>query len=382
MDHVRYANGEIPQDGWGGFEAYMKKKAAKLASQFQLDAGKCDKNGTSSIFKGVSIYVNGYTDPPAEKLKRLMMMHGGRFIYYPTKANTTHIIASNLAYTKIKELKNEKVVRPAWITDSLKAGKLLPHAPYILYRPKASNQTLHRFADKKLSRLDRVQHATESKGEASSLITNPESVSRNVTSEGYYPSSDHKREKVSKSPTEEETDIARTTDSKPDRCDDVTDTVRKGDTFPAPVIHEGDIPSEKFATHELKRVDRSSSEKLERKEGTKTIVSHTGPVNATASPSSNEKSPKLKTEECKIDDNSEDITDPPEFGKLYFPKSTDPNFLPSFYRHSSFYHLTTWRAEHRLFVKELHRNSDGTFPSKQKLIAMYGKTESTLTRKS
>lgn len=39
----------------------MKKKAAKLASQFQLDAGKCDKNGTSSIFKGVSIYVNGYT---------------------------------------------------------------------------------------------------------------------------------------------------------------------------------------------------------------------------------------------------------------------------------------------------------------------------------
>lgn len=56
-------------------------------------------------------------DPPAEKLKRLMMMHGGRYIYYPTKVNTTHIIATNLAYTKIKDLKTEKVVTPNWITD-------------------------------------------------------------------------------------------------------------------------------------------------------------------------------------------------------------------------------------------------------------------------
>lgn len=51
------------------------------------------------------------------KLKQLMMTHGGRYIYYPNKTNTTHIIASNLAYTKIKELKNEKVVTPDWITD-------------------------------------------------------------------------------------------------------------------------------------------------------------------------------------------------------------------------------------------------------------------------
>lgn len=60
---------------------------------------------------------NCTADPPVEKLKQLMMTHGGRYIYYPTKSNTTHIIASNLAYTKIKELKNEKVVTPNWIVD-------------------------------------------------------------------------------------------------------------------------------------------------------------------------------------------------------------------------------------------------------------------------
>lgn len=126
----------------------MKAKTMKLANQFEQDIPRnVEKAGTSStIFSGVSIHVNGYTDPPAEKLKQLMMTHGGRYIYYPTKSNTTHIIASNLAYTKIKELKNEKVVTPNWIVDSVKAGKLLPYADYLLYRPKASNQTIHRYA--------------------------------------------------------------------------------------------------------------------------------------------------------------------------------------------------------------------------------------------
>ena len=48
-----------------------------------------------------------------------MMLHGGQFHVYYSRSITTHIIASNLPNNKIKELKGEKVVRPAWITDRL-----------------------------------------------------------------------------------------------------------------------------------------------------------------------------------------------------------------------------------------------------------------------
>lgn len=57
------------------------------------------------------------TDPSADELRRLMMLHGGQYHIYYSKSKTTHIIATNLPNAKIKELKGEKVVRPDWIID-------------------------------------------------------------------------------------------------------------------------------------------------------------------------------------------------------------------------------------------------------------------------
>ena len=55
-------------------------------------------------------------EPSADELKRLMMIHGGTYHYY-LSSKTTHTIASNLPYCKIKNLKNQIVVKPEWITD-------------------------------------------------------------------------------------------------------------------------------------------------------------------------------------------------------------------------------------------------------------------------
>uniref|UniRef100_A0A671XRT9 DNA repair protein REV1 n=1 Tax=Sparus aurata TaxID=8175 RepID=A0A671XRT9_SPAAU len=114
---------------------YMAAKVSKLDEQFKLDAPReKQKDGScSSIFSGVSIYVNGYTEPSADELRRLMMLHGGQFHVYYSRSKTTHIIANNLPNSKIKELKGEKVIRPEWITDSIKAGHLLPYLQYQLY---------------------------------------------------------------------------------------------------------------------------------------------------------------------------------------------------------------------------------------------------------
>lgn len=122
-------------NGWAAMGGYMAAKVSKLDDQFKLAVPReKQKDGTSSnIFTGISIYVNGYTDPSADELRRLMMLHGGQFHVYYRRTKTTHIIATNLPNSKIQELKGEKVIRPEWITDSVKAGQLLPYLKYQLY---------------------------------------------------------------------------------------------------------------------------------------------------------------------------------------------------------------------------------------------------------
>jgi len=68
------------------------------------------------LFKNVSIFVNGYTNPTAIELKYIMLKYGGFYYEYPGE-HITHIIASNLAYSKALALKSKLVVKPEWITD-------------------------------------------------------------------------------------------------------------------------------------------------------------------------------------------------------------------------------------------------------------------------
>ncbi|GAV03305.1 hypothetical protein RvY_13749 [Ramazzottius varieornatus] len=129
-------DGDEEDDKWrGGHHGYMVVKKRKLLQQFRNEAKEAN---SSSLFRGISIHVNGNTSPTAEELKRLMMLHGGTYhLYYNTK-KTTHIIASNLPYTKIVQLYGKAVVKPAWITESIRQGCLLPWRDFELY-PVASN---------------------------------------------------------------------------------------------------------------------------------------------------------------------------------------------------------------------------------------------------
>uniref|UniRef100_A0A663LW69 DNA repair protein REV1 n=1 Tax=Athene cunicularia TaxID=194338 RepID=A0A663LW69_ATHCN len=129
-------------DGWGIWGGYMSAKVKKLEDQFRSDSAiQHQRDGSSSsIFSGVAIYVNGFTDPSADELRRLMMLHGGQYHVYYSRSKTTHIIATNLPNAKIKELKGEKVVRPEWIMESIKAGRLLSHIPYQLYSKQSGVQ--------------------------------------------------------------------------------------------------------------------------------------------------------------------------------------------------------------------------------------------------
>lgn len=71
--------------------------------------------------------------PSSEELKRIMIENGGIYHHYHRSDFTTHIIASNLPNAKLKLLKQYKVVKPEWISDSLKEGKLLNYKDYLLF---------------------------------------------------------------------------------------------------------------------------------------------------------------------------------------------------------------------------------------------------------
>ena len=79
--------------------------------------------------------VNGFTVPDNDTLRRMLHKHGGDLETYET-TRITHIIAQNLSTAKANMYKRQRkpkpVVRPDWIVDSVKAGRLLPHADYLI----------------------------------------------------------------------------------------------------------------------------------------------------------------------------------------------------------------------------------------------------------
>src|SRR6202012_2875856 len=83
------------------------------------------------IFRGIVAHVNGYTQPSLNDLHHLIVSHGGGFMQYlDGKTTVTHIIAANLTPKKAVEFKRYRIVKPAWIVDSVNAGKALPWESY------------------------------------------------------------------------------------------------------------------------------------------------------------------------------------------------------------------------------------------------------------
>ncbi|KAF8652221.1 hypothetical protein AX16_004499 [Volvariella volvacea WC 439] len=114
---------------FGEFGEYMQRKRAKLQIQ---NAEIAEAGSQSKIFEGLSIYVNGWTQPSVQELRRLIVQHGGIFQpYLDKKSLVTHIVTSSLTPAKLREWKHLKVVRPEWLVDSIQAAQLLNWRDYI-----------------------------------------------------------------------------------------------------------------------------------------------------------------------------------------------------------------------------------------------------------
>lgn len=120
---------EYEPSKFGGFNDYFRRKKIKLQN---LDAERRSSSvNNPPIFKGVVAHVNGYTQPSLNDLHSLIVSYGGGFMQYlDGKTTVTHIIASNLTPKKKVEFSKYRIVKPAWIVDSIKAGRLLAWDAY------------------------------------------------------------------------------------------------------------------------------------------------------------------------------------------------------------------------------------------------------------
>lgn len=87
----------------GQFGVYMSHKIQKLRRQNASVVQSATK-ATKQLFRGVHIYVDGYTVPSKEELRQYVLMHGGGFEHYET-ARVTHVIATHLPASKVRQLR-------------------------------------------------------------------------------------------------------------------------------------------------------------------------------------------------------------------------------------------------------------------------------------
>jgi DNA repair protein REV1 len=110
-----------------GFGDYMRQKTKKLQAQYNEAITK-----RSDLMSGIVVYVDGFTEPSSNELKHMIVSNGGVYTLY-LNSRVTHVVCEHLPHAKLAQLSNnDRIVRPAWIVDSIHHQRLLPIDDYVV----------------------------------------------------------------------------------------------------------------------------------------------------------------------------------------------------------------------------------------------------------
>ncbi|KAJ5125980.1 hypothetical protein N7526_008157 [Penicillium atrosanguineum] len=305
---------EYEASAFGGFGDYMRRKKIKLQN---LDAEiRASAGDRPPIFRGIVMHVNGYTQPSLQDLHRLIVSHGGGFLQYlDGKTVATHIIASSLTPKKREEFRRYRIVKPAWVTESVKAGRLLPWDEFRVV-DEGQTQKVLKFND----------------GRFTSQTNSPQVGYKEQSSTSWYNSQ-------LKAMSAEFNTPSKPPQPAPPRPAKSTETTQS-DYGDFPSLESMDGQDGATTPHQAKEDTPSNIQTpapdIPHEEPSNLLVSHS---NLQTSPSEQAiaVNPNMTSEEY----NAQLLSDP----RMRKASVVNPEFLQQYYRESRLHHLSTWKAE-------------------------------------
>ncbi|KAI4860945.1 impB/mucB/samB family protein [Hypoxylon rubiginosum] len=320
------AGEEYEGSAFGGFGDYFRRKKIKLQN---LDSELRTSSGENpQIFKGVVAHITGYTQPPLHVLHRDLVQHGAGFLQYlDSKTMATHIIASSLPPKKMVDFNKYRIVKPAWVTDSIAAGKLLPWSDYRVIEETPRQKTL---------RLNGNGLSTQSSPQKSPLAGY-----REQTENSFYLS--------------QLKDVAHSINGR--HVDDISPS------RPEPVVRRGDESRE--PTSPLRSLRGTRDVPLNSSNGdddTVMLVDYIGPTTEIPTENSASEDRGAAEEEIQAEPSIEQrkemtseehnallLQDP----RMRKSSTANPDFIQQYYSESRLHHLSTWKAELKSKMQKL-----------------------------
>lgn len=345
---------EYEASTFGGFGDYMRRKKLKLQN-LDSEIRSSAADDCPQIFRGVVAHVNGYTQPSLQDLHRLIVSHGGGFLQYlHGKTIATHIIASSLTPKKREEFRRYRIVKPAWVVESINAGRLLPWDEF---------RVVDEGQAQKVLKFDN--------GRILSQSNSPQARYREQTASSWYTS--QLKESVTITSSESKELFSRSTSSMAQVSNDdhLEQTQSDYGEFPSftsvaensklsPTL---DVPAVEDAEHTIinqsEAKDKYSHSSIPRIEP-QSIPSEI--ARGVPSPSLDRMAvrPDMTPEEY----NAQLLLDP----RMRNSSVVNPEFIQQYYRESRLHHLSTWKAELKAQLQSRARDKAQQTPGARKNV--------------
>ncbi|KAJ5856472.1 uncharacterized protein N7529_010416 [Penicillium soppii] len=330
----------------------MRRKKIKLQN---LDAEiRASAGDRPPIFRGVVAYINGYTQPSLQDLHHMIVSHGGGFLQFlDGKTTATHIIASVLTPKKREEFRRYRIVKPAWVTDSIKAGRLLPWDGYRVVDEGQAQRVL-KFGD----------------GRFTSQMNSPRSGYKDQSRASWYNSQLREMSAAELGLDSSPKPVTPSARSNTPQLQMVTPTMPSqqsqsdyGD-FPSSIIKE----TEEVQNIQVQHAVSENTEDIQIPEQTPHLDIDVTPPGAqadSAKPSSLETSSPTKPNLTSEEYNAQLLADP----RMKKSSVVNPDFLQQYYRESRLHHLSTWKAELKAQLQAATNEKSQSQMSKRKPVS-------------